>query len=444
VVEGSTRHIVQQTKEPDSPSNLQVKVTLIFLSVILIAIFLGSGNAIGVYGALPKGSLHQSIYSIDNGPSSTHNSTNSWSSTYRRLDALYAVSFYESPLLDYGPHKLNVTVDRYLSTGDKPYIFEFLTVGVRNEVGSDLVIVDDMHPAVQYDGDWVHGSFGIGYNETTTRAKTSGASARFTFYGDSIDVYGAIKTTSDATPVAKFRVDDGLDGYYSLNSGGELRPKTRLYYKEGLSLGSHTLQVDALTSSQLWLDYFIYTTPTSNNLTVTAPISSKSSKASLIGGVLGGIAGLVLLAFLLFLLYRRRKRSQNPEEDTNKEFVSSSHPKSLGSNNNAEHSLQPTDERRPTTSSALLIDSRYTESSEISGGNGDSSSRTRQSISPTESFPVMQHNIQQNFVGPLPQKYRPRQAQPVAPPSEHGLSNDSTYTDSNGQEARYPPPYSER
>jgi hypothetical protein len=276
---------------------------------LLIIIFLCSGNAIGVYGTLSKGSLHRTNYSLDDGSPFTYSINDMWSNADMGVDVLYEAPFYESPLLDYGPHKLNVTVDRYLSTDNKSYVLEFLTINVNNDANPYLVIVDDMHPAIQYDGDWVHGRAAEGYNETITRAKTSGCSAKFTFYGDSIDVYGSIRTNGDS-PVAKFRIDNGLDGYYSLNTGGGVRPKTRLYYREGLGIGNHTLQIDALTSSQLWLDYFIYTTPTSDKPIETTPISNKHLRAALVGEIISSLAGMVPYAFLIFLFYRYRNRNR--------------------------------------------------------------------------------------------------------------------------------------
>jgi hypothetical protein len=320
------------------------------------------------------------------------------------------------------------------------YFLDFLTVNVPNDVDSELVMVDDHHPLVQYTRRWVvEGSSTYDYNGTTHRPNTTGATASFTFTGTSIEVYGTVKhNSSDSPTIAAFHIDDGETNYFNaINTGGEYVPKTQLYAKN-VSYGQHTLHVEAKAASEFWLDYFIYDSSTPQSTPSSPPSSSPSNKpstSSIVGGVIGGVFGLLILAFLIFFLFRRRRRSQNLEENfdlggpTDLGFhkyadglASSPLLRPLGSRNNSSHPLPPIDDQGANTLSALHIEPYNIEPSEGSKQNGG--------------------NVKQRVAGPLPQKYRGQQARSVAEASEYEQSNSSTYTSSEWNDLRSPPPYS--
>ncbi|PVF93965.1 hypothetical protein CPB86DRAFT_71573 [Serendipita vermifera] len=424
-----------------------------------------TGNAIGVYGSLDKGGFVQSSYSLDGGSPSVFNLTTEWSDTFGGADLMYALPFYESPTLEYGSHKLTVTIDRQW-TG-KAYILDFLTVNVRNDAAADYIIVDDANPAVQYGDSWLTaGSPEFEYNGTTHRASAPGANAQFTFYGISIEVYGTVRSDrNDSTAIAGFRVDDGETGFYnSVNTGGLYFPKLRLYSRGDLSPGQHTLYIDAKTASEFWLDYFIYkpsalpsSSSTSSSPNTSSSSSNKTPAGPIAGGVIGGITGLSLLVFIVIFFYRRRKQSQNPgqlfSEGQSSAFgtynsengANSSSSRGLlglfGSRRDIEHESGQMVDVRASMLPAHRIEPYNIGCSESSIPQVNATVVIHAFSSPYETIPSVQHTATQRMAGPLPQKYRPPQHYPVTT-SEYEHPGSSVYTSSDGMGSRSPPPYS--
>jgi hypothetical protein len=391
--------------------------------------------------------------------------TQDWTQIYgAEGNLIYSVPFYESPALEYGPHTLTVTVNRHW-LDVKAYIFDFVTINVKNDVNADLVIVDDAHPSVQYGDYWVlEGNPDYDVNGTTHKASTAGGTAQFSFYGTSIEVYGGVNTNrTDSTAIAAFQVDGGETGFYqSINTAGRDFQNLRLYAKDGLSPGQHTLKIDAKTASEFWLDYFIYKPSALPSSTSTSPPGQSNSSSSnktptggIVGGVIGGIAGLSILAFFIFFFYRRRKGSQNLEggasQGSSVPFMTFNTPEGAnsssffgfrGSRNNV---VSPPPQEMSNHTASMMPAFRiepYSVGSSQHPGQTDISSGTHSSYSPYEATAMVQEPTQHREAGPLPQKYRAQQSQPIAPMSEHDPSGSSVYTSSDWQGLRSPPPYS--
>jgi hypothetical protein len=241
------------------------------------------------------------------------------------------MAFFQSPILEYGNHVLNVSLDRFW-TDEKLFIFDFVTIGVKGDVPADHTIVDDSDASIEYSRNWLlEDDARYEYQNTRTKSSVQGSTASFKFSGTSIEVFGTFSgSAGDPTPIISFRVDDGATGNFSLSdTQGKMMTNTRFYGQDGLSDGPHTLHIETLTATEFWLDYFRYkATLTSDSGSTSNPSSSssssKTSAAPIVGGVIGGFAGGLLVAFLLFLLYRRRQKA------TGKSEQEESHGRSMG------------------------------------------------------------------------------------------------------------------
>jgi hypothetical protein len=274
------------------------------------------GNRVGVFGTLFRDTSIRVSYVIDDTEPSVQNYSMGWDLSATYGDAIYNFSFYESPLLEYGEHILNVTILEQESAnntiGDTFYALDYLTIGTRDSKDSDLVIVDDNDPSVTYSS-FLSGSpsYVLAYRDSVHTSDSPGSSAMFTFNGSSIEVYGNIGVSEqESTRVISFQLDDGEpEGYYSYTSN--YKPSMLFYSKSGLSAGLHTLRIESLTSFTMTLDYFLYN---SSSIAATTISSKKEPTGAIIGGVLGGVAA-ILSVLLLLLFYRRRLRPFDQEDD---------------------------------------------------------------------------------------------------------------------------------
>ncbi|PVF93962.1 hypothetical protein CPB86DRAFT_818380 [Serendipita vermifera] len=360
--------------------------------------------------------------------------------TWGDADQLYAVPFYESPDLEYGEHQLDVTVDRQWSSDWKRYIFDFLTIRVKNDTtDSNRFIVDESDPIVRYDGNWEQDvSAKYGYRHTTHKASSSGCVSILPFYGNSIEVYGAFRSSSnDLASIMSFQIDDGPKyNYDSLNTQGTIKPNVRLFLRAGISDGQHTLRIESLTTTEVWLDYFMYkTSPTSANTTnqssSSTPQSQKSQTAATAGGVVGGVAGLALIIVLL-LLYRRHRR-----KPVDKESKYDIHGGSMGHETTPKPPYVIEPFTSPDTRSTPLISSetRQQKRREIHSISSASSPYESSNPSSYDHPPPPQVRL----AGPLPQKYRNRQGE-SAPVASHDPSSYSAITGTDTRISRSPPP----
>ncbi|CAG8690288.1 4777_t:CDS:2, partial [Acaulospora colombiana] len=275
------------------------------------------GNAINVYGTLVKDAIRsQTSYSIDGKTPGINNTPEEYDTNYGG-NVLYNMVLFESPVLEYGHHVLNVTLDRFW-TPQMLFVFDYVTIGVKGDVDADWTIVDDSDPSIEYSRNWLlEDDAKYEYKKTRTKTAVQGSTVSFKFSGTSIEVYGTFSgSAGDPTPIISFRVDDGTTGTFSLSdTQGKMMTNTKFYAQNGLSDGEHTLHIESLTATEFWLDYFRYkATLTGDSGSSSTPnsssSSSKTSVAPIVGGVIGGFAGGLLLAFLIFLFYRRRKAAQ--------------------------------------------------------------------------------------------------------------------------------------
>jgi hypothetical protein len=352
---------------------------------------------------------------------------------YGDNDQLYTVSFYESPDLEYGDHQLDVTVDRHWSDL-KVYIFDFLTVRVKNgDTQSDHFMIDESDPGVQYTGDWEKDSSAkYNYKGTTHKASSAGSTATFQFYGNTIEIFGAMRSSSNSSiSIMSFQIDDGFKHTYeSFNTEGKIRPNMRLFSRAGLPDGQHTLRIESLTTTEVWLDYFMYrASPTASSglsspsiTSVPSPQPRKTQPAAIAGGILGGIAGLALIVALVLLLHRRRK----PRVES---VPKAEQGGSMGFETAAKVPYTvpfSSPDTRPTSRLSPHDQQRR----DISG---PSSSYESAPSSYDHSLPPP------SLVAPIPRKYRNQRVEPVLV-SGTEPSNYSAFTGSDVRDLRSPPP----
>jgi hypothetical protein len=226
-------------------------------------------------------------------------------------DFVYAVPFYESPILEHGSHRLEVTVDHQFSPDNSSYILNFLTIGTQDDREAHLVIVDDNDTTIEYSGNWsTENSSQYQYKDTIHESNMPGSAALFTFSGTSIEVYGSIRDSSNSSiPLISFQVDNMEDmEYFSINDEGRPFPRVQFYSSGSLSPGVHTLRVESLAPPGFGLDYFVYQSSGLYNQS-TSDLSRPKNTASIAWGTVGGFIGLTMILLSLFLIYRHRKKS---------------------------------------------------------------------------------------------------------------------------------------
>jgi hypothetical protein len=456
--------------EKTFPSHSQV-ISSHFLSSIANSVFSDAGNRIGVYGTLDVGVRPQSSYVLDGGVPVVHNITEDFTRFFEG-PFLYMARFYESPVLEYGTHTLQVTVDRTY-TAYKGYIFDFLTVGVKEEDPASLIIVDENDPAVEYSGQWaLEGSEKYEYQGTTHKSNSTGNAAIFKFNGTTIDVYGTINGTLDqTTALVSFQLDGGSTRYFlPIDTQSRLRPKWRMFSTSALSAGEHTLRIESLTPDAFWLDYFIYTPlyitnspsvssiPSSSSSTPSTP-SSSQPLAPIIGGAIGGFAFAVLIFGLIALFCYRRRRKQTTEPTKNESQPegpgeSLGHPPivSKPSQRRNVFSTQQTSSMQQLTNAIPVSpyvfganqngdQQRFSSSGTGFSGSYQSSSGVQvaeASNAPRFVAPLAQTNNTGRFVAPFPQNDNgPRFVSPLPQPNETPSPRSLTSSSPNASVQRF-------
>lgn len=196
---------------------------------------------------------------------------------------------------------------------------------------------DDRDPAVQYVGVWrTSGNPQEEYNGTTTLTNVPGSTARVTFTGTGIDVFGTV-AISEAGPVSTYAIEDNPSTEAEFVGAPTDRTQYRInfYSIKDLELGRHVLIIrNEQSSAELFLDYFTVLGPSEESLppissstgspsispTASSTASSSSSPVAasnsppigpIIGGVLGGVALICLLALGIAFYRRRKNREQH-------------------------------------------------------------------------------------------------------------------------------------
>ncbi|KAJ7290053.1 hypothetical protein C8J57DRAFT_1114044 [Mycena rebaudengoi] len=135
---------------------------------------------------------------------------------------------------------------------------------------SNIAIVDDHDPLVQYGGTWVDDGAFHEFQATTKWSSTQGSTASFTFDGTSITVYGSVSRRKPPQPSMTFTIDGSSSLSGSFTPANEVfQYHQALWTSPTLSSGTHTIVVTQNAVGQnsvaaprggIWFDYFLYTT----------------------------------------------------------------------------------------------------------------------------------------------------------------------------------------
>jgi hypothetical protein len=446
-----------QEREVASQSGLQVRFLFYSHYRVLISI---SGDRIGIYGSLFYNRWAECTYILDEREPvvTMHNLTDAHIRSYG--SAVYTVPLYESPVLEYGPHFLNVTLNRqWVGSNpiviDYPYVLDFITIGTKDEGDSNMFIVDDADPAVEYNGFLPEElPEGLEYRHTLNWSNSTGSSAIFKFNGSAIQVYGSMQNSvEDHTRMILFKIDSGENAtFYSTNTGEIPAPKQLFYSKDGLSGGPHTLYIESLNSLRYSIDYIIYNSSNSS-ITFSSPSISPSHSpniptAAIAGGVVGSVAGLALF-ILLFIIYRQRKTDSEETDGNIQRYpmasaASSISPLVIASNPSSGDSTSRNDMVQTSTGEDFHPSSQDPDLPPWSPRRETNDDRVAQIqtrlrlLLPPDAPTGLRGNASPRHAGLSPQKYRPQRVN-IAEMSEHNPT-DSAYTGTDLRGRSSPPP----
>ncbi|CAA7269960.1 unnamed protein product [Cyclocybe aegerita] len=133
--------------------------------------------------------------------------------------------------------------------------------------------IDDTNPAIVYTNegiDWGRFEGTNEYNRTATLSVKQGATARFTFEGSSVAVYGTVGT-NDILAVSSYTIDGGSPVNYTAPRVSSNQYRHLFFQSPTLPRGTHTLVIQTLVDDgYYWLDF----------LTVTSEVATSTSSAS--------------------------------------------------------------------------------------------------------------------------------------------------------------------
>ncbi|PFH47926.1 hypothetical protein AMATHDRAFT_66502 [Amanita thiersii Skay4041] len=293
--------------------------------------FTFEGSFVAVYGTVEpvsytNGTSLITTYSLDGSAPQQYNGTSVASTltapTFNQL-------FYESPVLEDGPHELVV---KYEGAGLRFYIDYFLVTpplrSLSNSSSPTLEMIEDTDSRVTYsDSGWA-----IDQDKPSThRATNSGSTATVSFTGTYIAAFGSVNASQGVSDIT-FSFDDGPPQLPMLPMSVQPQQSIlshQLYFQTPrLQGGKHNLTIRARKSNpDFYLDFFLIeplSSPTATGASGagTVPHISGSSgagesrsgegRSSEIGGIVGGVVGgtlcLIILGALVFWLWRKQQR----------------------------------------------------------------------------------------------------------------------------------------
>ncbi|KAJ7059614.1 hypothetical protein C8F01DRAFT_989205, partial [Mycena amicta] len=128
-------------------------------------------------------------------------------------------------------------------------------------MSTELAIVDDRDPTIAYGGSWSDGGVAQEFQSTTHWASAAGSTARFSFTGTSVAVYGTVASGSTQASMS-FSVDDGLStGSYTPPSGLTAYIHHELLFASpSLDNAEHTLVITQTLAQAHGVIYFDFLT----------------------------------------------------------------------------------------------------------------------------------------------------------------------------------------
>jgi len=153
-----------------------------------------------------------------------------------------------------------------------PALYRAILLLTRSTTG--IVVVDDSDTSsISYDGSWYTSNNAEVFGGTGHKTHAAGSTARFTFTGTSVAVYGTISGAPSGPPNATFALDDCTPITFSPPVVAATDLHQQLFYQSpALSDSEHQLVVTHNdNNSPLWLDYFLYLPSSQSPLELLPP-----------------------------------------------------------------------------------------------------------------------------------------------------------------------------
>ncbi|XP_006462480.1 hypothetical protein AGABI2DRAFT_193616 [Agaricus bisporus var. bisporus H97] len=150
--------------------------------------------------------------------------------------------------------------------------------------------IDDQDKSIDYSQpllgvgskDWLNNGGSNEYMNTTSLTHKKGASAKLTFTGSSVAVYGTVSSLSDDSGTSsQYSIDGSTSGIYTTKPAKDAQYSVRFFQSNTLKHGQHTLEVvNETKDGWLWLDYFVVSEDGSNSTSTTASTTAASTTSS--------------------------------------------------------------------------------------------------------------------------------------------------------------------
>ncbi|KAF8600732.1 hypothetical protein BDV93DRAFT_608509 [Ceratobasidium sp. AG-I] len=205
-----------------------------------------------------------------------------------------------------GPVNTNIMIDYVTLQSNGGYVSS--TSGpAASSVDSSALIIDDTDPRLVFSPNhWRFVTEGMFYNKSSWITQTPGASAQLTFNGTAIWYFSDTNVDHGAV---RIRLDDDDEGELATGTSPYPLVQRLIWYKTGLSAGTHTLNITHEDSDGKYatLDFFRYVESAGST-----PNEKKLGAGPIIGIVIAALFLLGILYCTLLCVFRTRKPQADP------------------------------------------------------------------------------------------------------------------------------------
>ncbi|KAF8153253.1 hypothetical protein B0H34DRAFT_98218 [Crassisporium funariophilum] len=205
--------------------------------------------------------------------------------------------------------------------------------------------IDDRSAVISYFGDWILVDDEQGYDGTSTRTSSAGATAKFSFYGTTVSVQGTVPSSGLGSVMnASYAIDDIPANISSvIQNSFKTLYRQQLFLQTNLSYAQHTLEITNL-GDVYYLDYIVIGSPipsltsmirapsstmymrslpptASSSVSVvpqgvSSPPNSNTPSVGIIAGATGAGVVVAVLIIVALLVWRIRRKKQARGVDT--------------------------------------------------------------------------------------------------------------------------------
>ncbi|KAF5311987.1 hypothetical protein D9619_003789 [Psilocybe cf. subviscida] len=146
-----------------------------------------------------------------------------------------------------------------------------------------ILTLDDRNPAVVYSPGWDQAGSKFEFNSTTSWTKVAGSTAKVTFRGTSISVYGTVSggNPKSIAPTSVYSVDGGSPKIFQATQTGRAQYRVLFFDSGVLPDAVHSVEIShPILSDPLFLDLFLVSQVTTTPITPSLPVLPSSASAS--------------------------------------------------------------------------------------------------------------------------------------------------------------------